>query len=215
MIWINACFTVYLTPGCGAISTFQQTAQFFFFILWWKESIKALCTAGALRCLPHKTFDSPCFVSEKVTCAQCSRVSRALKTMSPLVTCLWNLNINTTCLEMSHRGVRRKKGKKKPLLASSRYDQSAAYAPQHGKQDGAEDQSELTLWFMKAELLMLTGFLKIIVVVNIHVKRETVIKWSHNRDQLPLRLGRQLTWSFEGMRGEKNEKGAKNCSSSC
>ncbi len=61
------------------------------------------------------------------------------------------------------------------MLASSRYDQSAAYAPQRGKQDGAEDQSELTLWFMKAELLMLTGFLKIIVVVNIHVKRETVI----------------------------------------
>lgn len=85
---------------------------------------------------------------------------------------------------------RRAQEKKKPLLASSRYDQSAAYAPQHGKQDGAEDQSELTLWFMKAELLMLTGFLKIIVVVNIHVKRETVIKWSHNRDQLPLRLGR-------------------------
>lgn len=72
--------------------------------------------------------------------------------------------------------------KKKPLLASSRYDQSAAYAPQRGKQDGAEDQSELTLWFMKAELLMLTGFLKIIVVVNIHVKRETVIKWSHNAE---------------------------------
>lgn len=79
---------------------------FFFFILWWKESIKALCTAGALRCLPQKTFDSPCFVSEEVTCAQCSRVSRALKTMSPLVTCLRNLNINATCLEMSHRGVR-------------------------------------------------------------------------------------------------------------
>lgn len=62
------------------------------------------------------------------------------------------------------------------LLASSRYDQSAVYAPQRGKQDGAEDQSELTLWFMKAELLMLTGFLKIRLVVNIHVKRETVIK---------------------------------------
>lgn len=58
------------------------------------------------------------------------------------------------------------------MLASSRYDHSAAYAPQRGKQDGAEDQSELTLWFMKAELLMLTGFLKIIVVVNIRVKRE-------------------------------------------
>lgn len=72
---------------------------------------------------------------------------------------------------------------RKPLLlASSRYDQSAAYAPQRGKQDGAEDQSELTLWFMKAELLMLTGFLKIIVVVNIHVKRETVIKRSHNTE---------------------------------
>lgn len=41
---------------------------------------------------------------------------------------------------------------------SLRYDQSAAYAAQRGKQDGAEDQSELTLWFMKAELLMLTGF---------------------------------------------------------
>lgn len=62
---------------------------------------------------------------------------------------------------------------RKPLLASSRYDQSAAYAPQRGKQDGAEDQSELTLWFMKAELLMLTGFLKIIVVVNIHVERDS------------------------------------------
>lgn len=68
------------------------------------------------------------------------------------------------------------------LLASGRYDQSAVYAPRHGKQDGAEDQSELTLWFMKAELLMLTGFLKIRLVVNIHVKRETVIKESHNTD---------------------------------
>lgn len=59
------------------------------------------------------------------------------------------------------------------MLSSSRYDHSAAYAAQRGKQDGAEDQSELTLWFMKAELLMLTGFLKIIVVVNIRVKRES------------------------------------------
>lgn len=100
-------------------SNFHFLANYtvFFFILWWKESIKALCTAGALRCLPRKTFDSPCFVSEKVTCAQCSRVSRALKTMSPLVTCLWNLNINTTCLEMSHRGVRRKKRKKKAFAS--------------------------------------------------------------------------------------------------
>lgn len=56
-----------------------------------------------------QTFDSPCFVSEKVTYARWSRVSRALKTMSPPVTCLPSLNINTTCLEMSHRGVRRKK----------------------------------------------------------------------------------------------------------
>lgn len=70
----------------------------------------------------------------------------------------------------------RRVAERKTLLAYIRYDQSAAYAPQRGKQDGAEDQSELTLWFMKAELLMLTGFLKIIVVVNIHVKRETVIK---------------------------------------
>lgn len=31
------------------------------------------------------------------------------------------------------------------LLASGRYDQTAAYAAQRGKQDGAEDQSELTL----------------------------------------------------------------------
>jgi len=72
--------------------------------------------------------------------------------------------------------------KRKPSLANSRYDQSAASAPRRGKQDGAEDQSELTLWFMKAELLMLTGFLKIIVAVNIHVKREAVIKWSHNTE---------------------------------
>lgn len=35
--------------------------------------------------------------------------------------------------------------KKDVLLASGRYDQSAAYAPQRGKQDGAEDQSEQTL----------------------------------------------------------------------
>lgn len=35
---------------------------------------------------------------------------------------------------------------------------------------------------MKAELLMLTGFLKIIVVVNIDVRRETAIKWSHNTE---------------------------------
>lgn len=40
----------------------------------------------------------------------------------------------------------------------------------------------LTLWFMKAELLMLTGFLKIIVLVNIHVRSETVIKRSHNTE---------------------------------
>lgn len=126
------------------------------------------------------TFDFPMFCQGKrYAHTQRSHVSCTLKKMSPLVTCLPNSNINTTCLEMSHRGVCRKK---KPLLASSRYDQSAAYAPQRGKQDGAEDQSELTLWFMKAELLMLTGFLKIIVVVNIHVKRETVIKWSHNAE---------------------------------
>lgn len=67
-------------------------------------------------------------------------------------------------------------------MRSGRYDQSAVYALQRGKQDGAEDQSELTLWFMKAELLMLTGFLKIIVVVNIHVRSETVIKRSHNTE---------------------------------
>lgn len=70
----------------------------------------------------------------------------------------------------------RRSPKESLLLASGRYDQSAVYAPQRGKQDGAGDQSELTLWFMKAELLMLTGFLKIRVVVNIHVKRETVMK---------------------------------------
>lgn len=88
--------------------------------------------------------------------------------MSPLVTCLQSLNINTTCLEMSHREAY---AEIKPVLASVRYNQSAAYAPQRGKQDGAADQSELTLWCMKAELLMLTGFLKIIVVVNTCVER--------------------------------------------
>lgn len=95
---------------------------------------------------------------------------------------------------------------RKPLLASSRYDQSAAYAPQRGKQDGAEDQSELTLWFMKAELLMLTGFLKIIVVVNIHVKRETVIKWGYDTAQLPLRLRRWLTCWLERMKQEEEKE---------
>lgn len=79
-----------------------------------------------------------------------------------------NLNINAACLQAPRRVK-----KESFLLASGRYDQSAAYARQRGKQDGAEDQSELTLWFMKAELLMLTGSLKIRVVVNTHVKRET------------------------------------------
>lgn len=80
--------------------------------------------------------------------------------------------------------VKETRAERKPLLASSRYDQSAAYAAQRGKQDGAEDQSELTLWFMKAELLMLTGFLKIIFVVNIHVKRQTW--WSGAQTQNPI-----------------------------
>ena len=39
---------------------------------------------------------------------------------------------------------------------------------------------------------MLTGFLKIIVVVNIHVKRETVIKWSHNTESNYRRAFRKI-----------------------
>ena len=95
---------------------------------------------------------------------------------------------------------------RKLLVASGRYDQSTAYAPQRGKQDGAEDQSELTLWFMKTELLMLTGFLKIIVVVNIHVRRETCDKTEpQHRDQLPLHSGKWLTCS-KGWDEEEKEK---------
>lgn len=70
---------------------------------------RALRTAGALSPLLHKPLILPCFVSGKVTSAPCSRVSRTLKTMSPLITCLPSLNINTTCLEMSRRGAERKK----------------------------------------------------------------------------------------------------------
>lgn len=96
---------------------------------------------------------------------------------------------------MSHSDVLRKESL---LLASGRYDQRPVYAPQHGKQDGVEDQSELTLWFMKAELLMLTGFLKIRLVVNIHVKRDSDKVEPQHRHQLPQRLGRCLTWSLKG-----------------
>lgn len=87
---------------------------------------------------------------------QCNHVSYTLTAMSPLVTCLLSLNINEH--DMFGNASRRRVQKEKTLLANSRYDQSAPCAPRRGKQDGAGDQSELTLWFMKAELLMLTGF---------------------------------------------------------
>lgn len=45
----------------------------------------------------------------EVTHTQCSHVSCTFKSLSPLVTCLPRLNINTTCLEMSHRDACRKK----------------------------------------------------------------------------------------------------------
>lgn len=165
-IWMDVHFGVRLPPACATFcAKYPQ-----FVILWRQECIKALCTPGSLRRLQHKPLISR--VSGKSsTCVVQSNKLRS-KTLSPHITCLLSLNINT-CLEMSHNDVR---GKKAFCFASGRYDQSAVYAPQRGKQDGAEDQSELTLWFMKAELLMLTGFLKIRVVVNIHVKRETVIK---------------------------------------
>lgn len=145
-------------------------------ILWWKESIKALCTPGAV-CSTNLWL--PMFLSVKKLHTYTARAwaarSRRCHLSSP-VSRAWIL------IQHVWKWVKEALAERKPLLASSRYDQSAAYAPQRGKQDGAEDQSELTLWFMKAELLMLTGFLKIIVVVNIHVKRETVIKWSHNTE---------------------------------
>lgn len=53
-----------------------------------------------------------------------------------------------------------------------RYDQSLHF-PSTLFLSSKQDQA---LWVMKAELLMLTCFLKIMPVVNMHVKSETAIR---------------------------------------
>lgn len=106
MIWIDACFFVCIWhQAMQRFLLFSKIPAVFHFII----ERAALRTAGALSRLLHKPLILPCFVSGKVTSAPCSRVSRTLKTMSPLITCLPSLNINTTCLEMSRRGTERKK----------------------------------------------------------------------------------------------------------